>query len=332
MDWQNDAKHYEFWVRADANGHFTIPNVRPGTYTLHAIADGVLGDFSLTNVTIAAGQTLKLGKLNWQPVRHGRQLWDIGIPNRNGSEFFKGADYYHWGWHLEYAKRFTNDVNYVVGRSDFHQDWFFEQVPHNEDPENTDGRGRGRDTTWAITFNPPDAPRGQATQKILSESPCLQYKIWVEHPGDWNFTVRSLPTFSAKTGQPQRYAIALDDEPPQIVSLPVSQSETNRLWQENVLRNAALTTNVHAIAQSGLHTLKIWMVDPGLVWTPLLAMAAGWRGWVILGPWKLGIQTNEKNSCSYLARHGGGWDAGCRAGGTCPGYRVLRRKLAVSES
>jgi rhamnogalacturonan endolyase len=166
VDWQNDAKYYEFWVRADAKGRFTIPNVRSGTYTLHAIADGVLGDFSLTNVTIAAGQTLEFGKLSWQPVRLGRQLWDIGIPNRNGSEFLEGNNYYHWGWYLGYARLFPNDVNYVIGKSDFHSDWFFEQVPHNEDPENSDGRGRGRETTWSITFNLTNAPQGRATLRL----------------------------------------------------------------------------------------------------------------------------------------------------------------------
>ncbi len=166
VDWQNDAKYYEFWVRGDARGRFTIPNVRAGNYTLHAIADGVLGEFTLTNVAIAAGQTLDLGKLNWQPVRHGRQLWDIGIPNRSGSEFFKGDDYYHWGWYLEYAKLFTNDVNYVVGKSDFRKDWFFEQVPHNEDPLNTDGHGRGRETTWSIAFKLPAAPHGRTTLRL----------------------------------------------------------------------------------------------------------------------------------------------------------------------
>ena len=147
VDWQNDAKHYEFWVRGEASGNFAIPNIRPGAYTLHAIADGVLGEFTLTNVAVAAGQTLKLGKLNWQPVRVGKQLWDIGVPNRSGAEFFKGNDYYHWGWYLEYAKLFPNDVSYVIGRSDFHRDWFFEQVPHNEDPANTTGKGQGRSTT-----------------------------------------------------------------------------------------------------------------------------------------------------------------------------------------
>jgi rhamnogalacturonan endolyase len=166
VDWQNDAKFYEFWVHADASGRFTIPKVRPGTYTLHAIADGVLGDFSLSNVTITAGQTLDLGRLTWQPVRFGRQLWDIGIPNRNGSEFLEGNNYYHWGWFLGYARLFPNDVNYVVGKSDFHSDWFFEQVPHNEDPENATGTGRGRATPWSITFNLPAAPRGKATLRL----------------------------------------------------------------------------------------------------------------------------------------------------------------------
>jgi hypothetical protein len=134
----------------------------------------------------------------------------------------------------------------------------------------------GQDARWrkitglgynggAVSVFPTLVPVRDEPQKILSESPCLQYKIWIRHPGDWKFIVRSLPTFSVETGKPQRYAIAVDDEPLQIVSLPVSQSETDRHWQENVLRNAALTTSVHAIAHSGPHTLKIWMVDPGIV-------------------------------------------------------------------
>jgi len=166
VDWQDDAKNYEFWVRADASGNFTIPNVRPGAYTLHAIADGVLGDFSLSNVVVTAGQSLSLGTVTWQPVRHGRQLWDIGIPNRDASEFFKGADYYHWGWYLTYAKLFPNDINYVIGQSDFHKDWFFEQVPHNEDPGNLTGGGQGRSTTWTVTFTLPAAPKGKATLRL----------------------------------------------------------------------------------------------------------------------------------------------------------------------
>src|SRR6185437_1448498 len=75
LTWQNDAKHYEFWARGTADGRFSIPKVRPGTYELHAIADGVLGEYAKANVTVAPGQTLDLGQLDWKPVRYGKQLW-----------------------------------------------------------------------------------------------------------------------------------------------------------------------------------------------------------------------------------------------------------------
>jgi hypothetical protein len=134
----------------------------------------------------------------------------------------------------------------------------------------------GKDAHWqkiigvgyngeAMTIFPTQVPIRETPKDIWSESSCLQYIMWIEHAGHWQFTVRALPTFSVKTGQPQRYAIAVDDEPPQIVRLPASQSETDGQWQENVLRNAALATSVHAIARPGRHTLRIWMVDPGIV-------------------------------------------------------------------
>ena len=166
VDWQIDAKNYQFWVAADDSGDFKIPNVRPGTYSLHAIADGVLGDLTLSNITVAPAQKLALGRVDWQPVRFGRQLWDIGIPNRSGSEFFKGDDYFHWGWYLQYPGLFPYDVKYVIGKSDFRKDWFFEQVPHNEDTNNNTGRGNGSATTWTVTFDLPEAPHGRATLRL----------------------------------------------------------------------------------------------------------------------------------------------------------------------
>jgi rhamnogalacturonan endolyase len=165
MTWQNDAKHYEFWERGTRDGRFAIPNVRAGTYELHAIADGVLGEYSKAAITVAAGQRIDLGKLEWKPVRYGRQLWDIGIPNRSGREFFKGDDYFHWGWYLEYPKLFPNDVHYTVGKSDYRKDWFFEQVPHAAENDGT-GRGNGAATTWTISFPVPSAVTGKAILRL----------------------------------------------------------------------------------------------------------------------------------------------------------------------
>jgi len=171
IDWQTDAKHYEFWVRGDDQGRFVIPNVRLGEYTLHALADGVLGEYEQASVVVSPGGSLDLQTLRWTPVRRGRQLWEIGIPNRNGSEFFKGSEYADPTISLQYATLFPADVHYVIGKSDFRRDWFFQHVPHNEDPAARavpffGVRGNGRATPYCVAFDLPTAPQGQAILRL----------------------------------------------------------------------------------------------------------------------------------------------------------------------
>ncbi|KAA6299800.1 MAG: Rhamnogalacturonate lyase, partial [Candidatus Ordinivivax streblomastigis] len=91
-NWQRDAKFYQFWTKGNTDGTFEINKVRPGNYTLYAFTDGVLGEFTKADVIVENGKPIDLGKLVWTPVRKGKQLWEIGIPNRNASEFFKAEE------------------------------------------------------------------------------------------------------------------------------------------------------------------------------------------------------------------------------------------------
>jgi len=191
VDWAHDAKFYQFWNDGSADGTFTISNVRPGKYTLHAFADGVLGEFAQSNITVEAGQTLDLPRLEWKPLRYGQQVWEIGYPDRTGGKFYKGdgSNYWLWGWCLRYGDLFPNDLTYTIGQSDYHKDWFFEQVPHalSEDWKNPAAKdplnqrfgwvkvqgadtwrtiGQGRATTWTIKFNMAELPKGQAALRV----------------------------------------------------------------------------------------------------------------------------------------------------------------------
>ena len=163
VDWQKDGKYYQFWVRGVADGKFAISNIRPGNYTLHAFADGVLGEFIKADITVEAGKNLNLDKLNWQPIRYGRQLWEIGFPDRTAGEFLHGDHYWQWGIYNQYSKDFPNDVNFVVGKSDFHKDWNLMQVPRAHDET---GKGKGDETVWKVQFDLPKNPRGKATLRI----------------------------------------------------------------------------------------------------------------------------------------------------------------------
>jgi rhamnogalacturonan endolyase len=168
LNWQNDAKHYEFWVNGNEDGTFTIPNVRPGTYQLHAVADGVLGAYdAVANITITPGQKLDLGTIEWKPVHYGQMIFEIGTPNRSAKEFYKGDDHWHWGMYIEYAKYFPNDVNFTVGKSDPAKDWYIYQVPHDT-VFSANGRDAGRATPWTINFTmPANAPTtGKATLRF----------------------------------------------------------------------------------------------------------------------------------------------------------------------
>ncbi|MGA2061858.1 MAG: polysaccharide lyase family protein [Thermoguttaceae bacterium] len=157
VDWQRDAKYYEFWVRGDDQGLFSIPNVRPGVYTLHAIADGVLGEYAKTDVTVEAGKSVDLGSIEWKPVRYGKQLWDIGIADRTAAEFLHGDHYWQWGLYNEYPKDFPDDVNFIIGKSDYHKDWNYCQCPRADRPDGT---------TWSVTFDLAEAPHGKATLRL----------------------------------------------------------------------------------------------------------------------------------------------------------------------
>jgi rhamnogalacturonan endolyase len=172
ITWQTDAKHYQFWVQGNkVDGTFTIPKVSPGVYTLYAFADGVLGEFSKAQIDVTPGKVVDLGELKWEPVRRGRQVWEIGIPNRTGAEFSGGDRFFEPDITLQYPKLFPSDVSYTIGESQYGKDWFYAQVPHNTDlaarvQPFSGVTGQGRATPYTIRFRMAGSPRGKAVLRL----------------------------------------------------------------------------------------------------------------------------------------------------------------------
>lgn len=114
-DWQFDSKFYQYWVRADSNGTFTIPHVRPGCYTLHAFNDGAVGEFTFPGISLRPGESNHLGTLTWNVPHSGGYLaWEIGKPDRLAAEFRHGTNYWEpYIWDA-FAAEFTNPLTYPL--------------------------------------------------------------------------------------------------------------------------------------------------------------------------------------------------------------------------
>ncbi len=75
--------------------------------------------------------------------------------------------------------------------------------------------------------------------------------------------VTTAPSLDFTGGAGLRYAISIDDEPPQIVNIDAGESKG--LWEQWVADDANRQTTTHLVKMAGAHTLKLWMVDPGVV-------------------------------------------------------------------
>jgi len=108
-------------------------------------------EFSLEAVAVRAGRATGLGVLTWEPVAHGRRIWQIGVADRTTGEFRNGDDYRHWGLWRRYPEQFPKGVQFAIGESDERADWNFAHWNWH-----TGSRA------WTIAFDLAERPRGQA--------------------------------------------------------------------------------------------------------------------------------------------------------------------------
>ena len=176
-NWQFQADGYQYWVRAAADGTFTIPNVQtfstyggPATFQLYAFSAGTnsttgcVGEFSTGPFTFNSGPT-NLGTLTWNVPHQGASLaWEIGYPNRTADKFRHGDDYATPDLWSSVSKEFSNPLEYTVGVSDWSKNWNYAQFGYLKN-------GKWSEWPWCIHFNLTNAPAsGDATLTLACAS------------------------------------------------------------------------------------------------------------------------------------------------------------------
>jgi hypothetical protein len=112
------------------------------------------------------------------------------------------------------------------------------------------------------------------------DSPCLEYQMYLFHTGDVVVDGTFGPTLNFVPGRGLRYAVSFDEETPQLATLVPQEfiaQHGNMDWEKTVADNARRARTHHPIARAGYHTLKIWMIDPGVVLEKIVVDCGGVR-------------------------------------------------------
>ena len=111
-----------------------------------------------------------------------------------------------------------------------------------------------------------------------TNSPCLEYKMYLFNTGKIEVEAIVGSTLNFVPDRDLRYAVSFDDQPPQIISIVSKDyvvAYSNNDWQEAVRNNMRKVKSTHTLTDAGYHTLKLWMVDPGVVLEKIVVNMGG---------------------------------------------------------
>ena len=124
------------------------------------------------------------------------------------------------------------------------------------------GLGRMSDAmgSFPVTVEPFDPDR-------LNSAPMLSYEFTSQDSGEAELYFYCLPNQPINADYRLRFAVRIDGGAPVVVdaALEKEMDEHDAEWQQNVLRAASIPSCKLRIPGKGTHTLKINMIDPGVV-------------------------------------------------------------------
>lgn len=127
-------------------------------------------------------------------------------------------------------------------------------------------------------------PVTRQAEPLASTSPHLEYDIHVWDAGDVDIEVTLAPTLDFLGNGGLRYAISIDDQDPVMVNINEFTQGTSGAWNKLVADYAHVHKTSHQIGSAGAHTVKIWLVDPALVFQRVTVLTNGALPYSYLGP------------------------------------------------
>lgn len=150
----------------------------------------------------------------------------------------------------------------------------FDRVSNASDANWTVVPNLGR-TDSAVTV----APSNVASREPDQRAPRLEYTFTLLNAATVSIETHVSPTLNFREGDGLRFAIAIDDGPPQIVNINEGEEVPDwkyaPWWTKAVADHIKIKRSKHQMLESGIHTLKVWMIDAGVVIQKFVIDAGG---------------------------------------------------------
>ena len=126
---------------------------------------------------------------------------------------------------------------------------------HQEDRHARKPVGRRSTTTAARSRRCRSSRSPRRASLPPADSPCLEYQMYLFHPGQVEVETILAPTLNFVPGRGLRYAISFDDQPPQIID--ALAHNTQRDWERSVKDSVRKVKSTHTLEGIGYHTLEV---------------------------------------------------------------------------
>lgn len=119
------------------------------------------------------------------------------------------------------------------------------------------------------------------------EASRVEYDFTIFQNSDLTIEAHLSPTQDYKKSGGLKFAIAIDDEEPQIININENEDKPDwqyaDWWMKSVADHIKIRQSKHNDIKAGTHTLKVWAIDPGVVIQKLIIDGGGLRN-SYLGP------------------------------------------------
>lgn len=112
------------------------------------------------------------------------------------------------------------------------------------------------------------------------DAPRLEYRMYLFDPQKVDVWMTVAPTLNFVPDRGLRYGVSFDDQAPQIIDIVPKGFDArngNREWEDSVRNACRRIRSAHTLSGTGYHTLKIWMVDPGVVLQKIVVDLGGMK-------------------------------------------------------